>query len=491
MWAGSRMDNSDAQFSGFRKNLPILFAVAPIHLLLSTIVRRLSPARWIHFSLAFSLIFLTVAHGFHLLKILALLVINFAISKAAGGSKWNPLLTWTWNVGTLFLIEWTKGFKFLNPDPEANVFGGIMRWDVTFNITVLRLISFNLDSYWAHHDSGSRIIDSHKCSEPPSATTALQAPYCCAKLRTQLPHPLPAYSLTTYLAYAMYIPLFFAGPILTFNSFLSQLPTSRPSPLPLRSNLLYTMRLLFALFLMDLFMHLFHIPALTRAQAWTHLAPSSLAAIGFLNLKHIWLKLLIIWRFFRTWSLWDAIIPPENMRRCVSNNYSTLAFWRDWHASFNLWNVRYLYVPLGGARTRMWNTWVIFTFVAVWHDLKLKLFAWGWLIALFMVPELVAKWATRAWWEASGVGFVACMVICLFASSQIMFEIRNEEERRRRKRWVEAGVGGADNGEDQEEKVPLVQVGVTAASGMGSGAGGDNGSVVRGRAAAVNGMDSF
>lgn len=32
-------------------------------------------------------------------------------------------------------------------------------------------------------------------------------------------------------------------------------------------------------------------------------------------------QFLVIWRFFRTVALADGIIPPENMGRCVCNNY--------------------------------------------------------------------------------------------------------------------------------------------------------------------------
>jgi MBOAT, membrane-bound O-acyltransferase family len=41
-------------------------------------------------------------------------------------------------------------------------------------------------------------------------------------------------------------------------------------------------------------------------------------------------------------------------------------FWRNWHASYNRWLVRYMYVPLGGAATRALSVWLIFTFVALW-----------------------------------------------------------------------------------------------------------------------------
>ena len=37
----------------------------------------------------------------------------------------------------------------------------------------------------------------------------------------------------------------------------------------------------------------------------------------------------------------------------------------------------------------MANVWVIFTFVAVWHDLELRLLGWAWIMAAMMAPEMV------------------------------------------------------------------------------------------------------
>jgi D-alanyl-lipoteichoic acid acyltransferase DltB (MBOAT superfamily) len=50
---------------------------------------------------------------------------------------------------------------------------------------------------------------------------------------------------------------------------------------------------------------------------------------------------------------------------------------------------RYVYVPLGGSGNVIIATLVSFTFVALWHDLKLRLLAWGWLLTLFIIPEMV------------------------------------------------------------------------------------------------------
>jgi D-alanyl-lipoteichoic acid acyltransferase DltB (MBOAT superfamily) len=50
---------------------------------------------------------------------------------------------------------------------------------------------------------------------------------------------------------------------------------------------------------------------------------------------------------------------------------------------------RYIYIPLGGNSNVIISTLMAFTFVALWHDLKLRLLAWGWLLSLFILPELV------------------------------------------------------------------------------------------------------
>lgn len=51
---------------------------------------------------------------------------------------------------------------------------------------------------------------------------------------------------------------------------------------------------------------------------------------------------------------------------------------------------RYIYVPLGGTKNVAITTALIFTFVALWHDLSFRLLAWGWLVSVFIFPELLA-----------------------------------------------------------------------------------------------------
>lgn len=57
--------------------------------------------------------------------------------------------------------------------------------------------------------------------------------------------------------------------------------------------------------------------------------------MSLLLLMFIWYKFMVIWRVSRAWSLIDGIETPENMNRCVFNNYSLEGFWRSWHRGFN------------------------------------------------------------------------------------------------------------------------------------------------------------
>ena len=56
----------------------------------------------------------------------------------------------------------------------------------------------------------------------------------------------------------------------------------------------------------------------------------------------------------------------------------------------------YIYIPLGGSKNVMLNTVVVFSFVALWHDLTFRLLAWGWLVSLFVIPELAASYLLSA-----------------------------------------------------------------------------------------------
>jgi protein-cysteine N-palmitoyltransferase HHAT len=127
----------------------------------------------VSFDFVFALFFLVVLHGFSAAKVLFILGINHKIATQLP-RKYVPVATWVFNIGILLSNEIFQGYKFRNialyfsePQPKVenlvsgqsslvqlgewlDSYGGLMsRWEVLFNITVLRLISFNMDYYWS------------------------------------------------------------------------------------------------------------------------------------------------------------------------------------------------------------------------------------------------------------------------------------------------------------------------------------------------------
>jgi hypothetical protein len=191
-------DNTDAQYGGFRQNIPYLFIVVVLHPILRkaydsfwradtyTQVRSssaiggltmgLTPSaaadarmnQRVSFDLLFAAVFLAALHGFSAFKILAILYANYCIGTKLP-RQYVPAATWIFNVGTLFANEFSDGYSYANilgvflpstvsekGEPTSNFghtldsYGGLIpRWEVLFNFTILRLISFNLDYYWS------------------------------------------------------------------------------------------------------------------------------------------------------------------------------------------------------------------------------------------------------------------------------------------------------------------------------------------------------
>jgi hypothetical protein len=179
-------DNSDDQYAGFRDNIPYLTILVVLHPLFRRIYERVRPTQSIPssqdvnakgqgvsaqtklasrltFDFYSSIVFIAALNGFSALKVLLILYINFKIGTALPRHA-IPAPTWVFNIAVLFANELTQGYRwsalgkafvpFYPPVTELGNFldsyGGIMpRWEVLFKITILRMISFNMDHYWS------------------------------------------------------------------------------------------------------------------------------------------------------------------------------------------------------------------------------------------------------------------------------------------------------------------------------------------------------
>jgi hypothetical protein len=119
----------------------------------------------ISFDVWFAVPFIIILHGFSSIKVLLILYTNYRIVKDLP-KNYKVAATWAFNIGILFATEYFRGYSFA---PLAHMLafnstaadganwgnwmdrrGGLVkRWEVLFNITILRLISFNMDYYWS------------------------------------------------------------------------------------------------------------------------------------------------------------------------------------------------------------------------------------------------------------------------------------------------------------------------------------------------------
>ena len=208
------VDNSDDQYATFRDNVPYLFIVMTLHPLLRRLYDavygsvggapdsesiRTPNTRTSHaeseytraerrlkqrcsFDVGFSILFLIALHGFAAPKVLIILYINYKIATQLK-KEYVPTATWIFNIGILFANELGRGYPYSNiariilswsapPDISArkdsnnnwgtllDTYGGLIpRWEILFNVTVLRLISFNFDYYWSLNRSGGSPIE--------------------------------------------------------------------------------------------------------------------------------------------------------------------------------------------------------------------------------------------------------------------------------------------------------------------------------------------
>ena len=289
---------------------------------------------------------------------------------------------------------------FLIPLFDKSRYGGLYAWQFPTNFLVLRLLSFSMD----YVDASMMEIDKTADDADKDVTIGLldlansevssETHRDCKYRKCEECLPICEYNLINFMSYILYAPLYIAGPIITFNAYVYFLK----HPQKTEDVRFYAVRWLLCFMLMECLLHYFPFFSVLAAGMLDQLQPAEMAVFAYMLLKLMWLKFLLIWRFFRLWALVDGMLPPENMQRCMSNNHSLSDFWRGWHSSYNKWILKYIYLPLGGSDSRVFSVWLIFLFVALWHDLEAKLLIWGLLNSVFYVIETSATDASRTFY---------------------------------------------------------------------------------------------
>ena len=111
------------------------------------------------------------------------------------------------------------------PSQDTVFQGAYPRWHILFNITMLRLISFNMDYYWSRttelESVTAHLNSKHRWSDWSCKKGISNRPLT-EKERQTTPHSAEIYTFANYLTYVLYPPLYIGGPIMSFNDFMWQ-----------------------------------------------------------------------------------------------------------------------------------------------------------------------------------------------------------------------------------------------------------------------------
>lgn len=300
-----KFDNSDLQYSSFRSALIQLSLLLFLYLLIKAICRKYIPKHQDKAQLLLNLSSLYILHGNNVLKILLVTIPAFFLGKRFK----SPAFIWAFIVSSLFVIEWyTWKYESLNLQFLDQFLGFYPRWNLAFKISCLRIISFIMDYCWFETGNSKGGLETNK-------------EYKYRLLYGSCSHD--DFSLINFFNYVFYLPLYLAGPIMTFNDFVYQ---SRHNDTVLKSGTIYYgIRFIANFLLLELILHLSYPVAIKQAKAFDGFSPKDFGVLAYLNLNIVWLKLLNIWRFFRLIALIDGIEPPENMVSQLINQIRSVA----------------------------------------------------------------------------------------------------------------------------------------------------------------------
>ena len=92
---------------------------------------------------------------------------------------------------------------------------------------------------------------------------------------------------------------------------------------------------------------------------------------------------------------------------------SITELWRRWHVTLSQWFRDYIYIPMGGGRSRFWmfNVAVVFLVSGVWHGAGWNFVLWGALHAVFCIANRLWTWRK----PPAFVGWSVTMVACFYA----------------------------------------------------------------------------
>ncbi|KAL3208247.1 hypothetical protein MRX96_009654 [Rhipicephalus microplus] len=197
------------------------------------------------------------------------------------------------------------------------------------------------------------------------------------------------------LAYAVYLPTLFLGPVQNYSDFASSMEKPKPS-LTVREIGTLTAGLLRSgvhFLLMDLLCHYFYSAALIKAPSLvSELDVTSLVGLGAILNVMFYMKYRIQYGVSGGCARIEGHTLPAPPK-CIARGHLCSHFWRYFDHGLHLWIKKYVYAPIVGperrAQWRVLGVAAAFTCVWVWHSMTTAVTFWATLSFTGIALEVV------------------------------------------------------------------------------------------------------
>ncbi|XP_067681277.1 protein-cysteine N-palmitoyltransferase HHAT-like [Haliotis asinina] len=190
------------------------------------------------------------------------------------------------------------------------------------------------------------------------------------------------FSIPDLLLYIFYLPIFFTGPLLTYDQFKVQI--SSPPSCWNTNRILQTlgnfMRVFFWSAFIELSHHFLYHAALLRSPAvMEQVSLWCLLGIGYIEGQYFMVNYLVLYGLPAQVAKLDDIDAPKEPK-CISYIYRYSDMWKYFDRGLYTFLRNYIYIPLGGSQAgmlmRLLASMMCFLYIYVWHGQEKYLLLW-------------------------------------------------------------------------------------------------------------------
>ncbi|KAG8180457.1 hypothetical protein JTE90_024846 [Oedothorax gibbosus] len=197
------------------------------------------------------------------------------------------------------------------------------------------------------------------------------------------------------LAYCLYLPAFFTGPMISYESFCKDILNNKKEPLSLKDILLNCVYIVYQLSFYFIYEFLLHFVYSSSISYYPEIVSNfdrwSLCGLCYALPMMFYLKYFILFGIAGSLSRLEGVkFPPPP--KCFTTTHLASLLSRHFDRGLYLWLLKYLYLPLLKLGLgRIFAQSVCFTFVAVWHGSDAAICTSSALNCFLVTSEAIAK----------------------------------------------------------------------------------------------------